>query len=63
MTEDGRRFLTETLGLCTPVSYPNETANVKNWLNEVWGNMAMVNYPYEANFVEHLPAWPVQVGS
>jgi lysosomal Pro-X carboxypeptidase len=29
-------------------------------MKQVFANMAMMNYPYEENFIENLPAWPVK---
>ena len=31
-------------------------------LSDSIGTMAMVNYPYETNFVNPLPAWPIKAG-
>jgi lysosomal Pro-X carboxypeptidase len=29
-------------------------------MKQAFVNMAMMNYPYESNFIKNLPAWPVQ---
>ena len=32
------------------------------YISDSIGTMAMVNYPYETNFVNPLPAWPIKAG-
>ena len=38
-----------------------DTVTLKQWLSDVWTNIAMVNYPYPAGFLAPLPAYPVKV--
>jgi len=59
-TEAGKQWITETFNLCTPITDDSSYAVFKYWLMNAWTNLAMINYPYAANFIEPLPAWPVQ---
>ncbi|XP_059127257.1 lysosomal Pro-X carboxypeptidase-like isoform X1 [Peromyscus eremicus] len=59
-TESGLNWLTETLHLCSPLT-SGDIPNLKEWMAETWVNLAMVDYPYEANFLQPLPAWPIKV--
>lgn len=34
--------------------------SLKQWLTGAWSNIAMVEYPYPANFLQNLPAWPIK---
>jgi lysosomal Pro-X carboxypeptidase len=57
-TGQGLQVLAEVFHLCKPLT---DVDDLKNWLIDLYGNAAMSNYPYEANFLSHLPAWPVRV--
>ncbi|KAL4230609.1 hypothetical protein ACF0H5_010986 [Mactra antiquata] len=58
-TVDGRQFISTTFQLCKPLSHSDVT-DFKSWLTSAWTDLSMVNYPYPANFLEPLPAWPVK---
>lgn len=53
----GLSWLSLTFRLCQPLSSTDE---LKDWLGETWGDVAMVDYPYPANFLEPLPEWPIR---
>ena len=53
----GLQWLSSSFRLCQPLT---STAELKDWLAEAWGDVAMVNYPYPANFLEPLPEWPIR---
>ncbi|XP_029648075.2 lysosomal Pro-X carboxypeptidase isoform X1 [Octopus sinensis] len=55
---EGLKFLSEELKLCSSLESSN-VDDFKKWLSTTWIYLASVNYPYSANFVEPLPAWPV----
>lgn len=57
-TKKGLNQLTSIFKLCTPLK---DVDDLKFWLNDVYGNIAMANYPYESSFLNTLPAWPVSV--
>ncbi|KAL1774400.1 hypothetical protein HispidOSU_018607 [Sigmodon hispidus] len=56
----GLQWLTKALHLCSPLT-SGSIPNLKEWISETWVNLAMVDYPYEANFLQPLPAWPIKV--
>uniref|UniRef100_A0A8C6WPH1 Lysosomal Pro-X carboxypeptidase n=1 Tax=Neogobius melanostomus TaxID=47308 RepID=A0A8C6WPH1_9GOBI len=56
----GLVWLSEEFSLCGPLKNKNDVGSFKNWLQETWVNLAMVDYPYEANFLQPLPRWPIQ---
>lgn len=60
-TASGRQWLSEEFSLCTPLKNMYDAVGFKNWLQETWVDLAMVDYPYEANFLQPLPPWPIQV--
>jgi len=58
---EGLAWLSWTFGLCSPLKTRQDAVGFKEWLQETWVNLAMVDYPYEASFLQPLPAWPIQV--
>ncbi|KAM9733837.1 lysosomal Pro-X carboxypeptidase [Menidia menidia] len=59
-TASGLQWLSEQFSLCSPLKTTTDVAIFKSWLQETWVNLAMVDYPYEANFLQPLPRWPIQ---
>ncbi|XP_055972155.1 lysosomal Pro-X carboxypeptidase [Sorex fumeus] len=57
----GLNWLSETLHLCSPLEDSDDVERLKDWISETWINLAMANYPYESNFLQPLPAWPIKV--
>ncbi|XP_060903022.1 lysosomal Pro-X carboxypeptidase [Labrus mixtus] len=57
----GLQWLSEEFSLCAPLKNKYQAVVFKNWLQDTWVNLAMVDYPYEANFLQPLPRWPIQV--
>ncbi|KAK2505776.1 hypothetical protein MC885_019183 [Smutsia gigantea] len=60
-TGSGLHWLSEALHLCTPLTNSQDVQHLKDWISETWVNLAMVDYPYESNFLQPLPAWPIKV--
>ncbi|XP_064414031.1 lysosomal Pro-X carboxypeptidase [Latimeria chalumnae] len=60
-TDEGLKWLSSTFHLCSPLKSKEEAVAFKSWLSETWVNLAMVDYPYSASFLQPLPAWPIQV--
>lgn len=57
---NGKEWLSTTWKLCKPINTTDDIDTLKDWLTNVWTNLAMVNYPYAANFLAPLPKYPVQ---
>lgn len=36
---------------------------LREYLEDIFESMAMVNYPYPSNYLAELPGWPVRVSS
>lgn len=60
-TGEGLQWLSQEFGLCSSLKSQEDVYGFKAWLQETWVNLAMVDYPYEANFLQPLPRWPVEV--
>ena len=60
-TAGGLDFISKTFSLCKPIEDKYALSDMLDWLAGIYGNLAMVDYPYAASFLEPLPAWPVKV--
>ncbi|KAM9659785.1 lysosomal Pro-X carboxypeptidase [Trichechus inunguis] len=60
-TSSGLQWLSVALHLCSPLADFHDFWMLKDWISETWVNLAMVDYPYECNFLQPLPAWPIKV--
>lgn len=56
----GLDFISQTFSLCKPLQNKYDLADMMEWLTNVYVNLAIVDYPYPASFLEPLPAWPVK---
>jgi hypothetical protein len=45
--------------LCTPPVTGDDIDSIIGFVNGALGTMAMVNYPYPTDFINPMPAWPV----
>ena len=59
----GRKSLQQGLRLCYPLNSTEDADQVKGWLSSIYVNLAMVDYPYPANFLAPLPGWPIKVST
>ncbi|KAG8307505.1 hypothetical protein J6590_020635 [Homalodisca vitripennis] len=59
-TDDGKSWLNNTWRLCKPIKTSQNVSTLKDYLNDMYSNLAMVNYPYPATFLADLPPYPVR---
>ncbi|KAF2887399.1 hypothetical protein ILUMI_18774, partial [Ignelater luminosus] len=59
-TNEGKTWLSSKWKLCKPLQNDTDIQSLLDWLTEIYGNLAMVNYPYPTNFLAPLPAHPVK---
>lgn len=53
----GLQTLTDLFKICRPLGSVDE---LKDWLIDMYGNIAMVDYPYPTSFLADLPAFPAR---
>lgn len=58
-TDTGKKWLSDNWKLCQPLKNATDVEQLKSYLEDVYGNLAMVNYPYKASFLAPLPAFPI----
>lgn len=54
-------WLTSAWKLCQPLKVQQDVKKLKDYLTDMWTNLAMVDYPYPADFLAPLPANPIKV--
>lgn len=54
-----RAWLSHTWKFCEQLK-PSDNIEVRDWLMDIYGNLAMVNYPYPTDFLAPLPGHPVK---
>lgn len=60
-TDAGKTWLSNEWKLCKPLKTQDNIDEFIDFLSEVYGNLAMINYPYSTNFLAPVPAYPVKV--
>ncbi|XP_059079280.1 lysosomal Pro-X carboxypeptidase-like [Tigriopus californicus] len=58
-TDDGLKWMSEQFRFCKPLT-KNDVTAFKGYLNELWTNVAMMDYPYSTTFLMPLPGNPVK---
>lgn len=60
---EGKSWLSQRWQLCTPLITKKNVMKLKEWVSDLYVNLAMINYPYPANFLTPLPENPVKVNT
>ena len=58
-SEDGLDWLNKEFKFCKPLKTKDDVINFKSYLNDLWTNVAMMDYPYPTTFLMPLPGYPV----
>ena len=53
-------WVNKELKFCKNLASKSDVINFKNYLNNLWTNVAMMDYPYSTSFLMPLPGNPVQ---
>jgi lysosomal Pro-X carboxypeptidase len=59
--DEGKKWLSDSWKLCEPLKTAEDVKILKDFLQNVYINLAMVNYPYETDFLAPLPGNPINV--
>jgi len=59
-TPEGRTSLNQKFKFCKGLNSTDDLSKFEDYLTDVYGNIAMMNYPYSTNFIAQLPAYPVR---
>ncbi|XP_023295310.2 lysosomal Pro-X carboxypeptidase [Lucilia cuprina] len=59
-TDEGKKKLNTEFLFCNPIKTEADLDKFFDYLEDVYGSLAMVNYPYSNDFLSPLPAYPVR---
>lgn len=62
-SDQGKEWLNQNWKLCSPLKNNDDVVQLKAWVSELYVNLAMINYPYPANFLTPLPGYPIKVNT
>eukprot|EP00825_Cyclidium_porcatum_P018766 TRINITY_DN2135_c0_g1_i3.p1 TRINITY_DN2135_c0_g1~~TRINITY_DN2135_c0_g1_i3.p1 ORF type:complete len:442 (+),score=68.37 TRINITY_DN2135_c0_g1_i3:540-1865(+) len=51
-------MLSKAINTCDPVNSSDDVELIADWMDNAYQYMAMTNYPYDTDFLMHLPPWP-----
>ncbi len=56
----GLKYINDLFKFCTPLKTKDDITTLKGFLNNLWTNVAMMDYPYPTTFLMPLPGNPVE---
>ncbi|KAG8260744.1 hypothetical protein J6590_090063 [Homalodisca vitripennis] len=59
-TDEGKSWLSSTWNLCEPLQSSQNVTTLRDYLDNVYANLGMANYPYPTDFLAPLPGHPVK---
>ena len=60
ISDEGLSWFNEAFKFCTPLSKRDQVVAFKGYLNDLWTNIAMMDYPYDTDFLKPLPGNPIR---
>ncbi|XP_020292385.1 lysosomal Pro-X carboxypeptidase [Pseudomyrmex gracilis] len=57
--DEGKKWLSDNWKLCEPLKTVENINTLKDFLQDIYIDLAMVNYPYETDFLAPLPGNPI----
>ena len=58
--DTGKKWMSERFGMCKTMKTNDDVKQLKAYLNDMYGSIAMMDYPYSTSFLMPLPGYPVQ---
>lgn len=56
----GKKWISDSFGLCNPMTTAQNVTDLKAYLTDLYVNIAMMDYPYPTSFLAPLPGFPVK---